>query len=125
MPYHLTHPYVRLPPRFLTALCVVSSFAVPSTQALDNIGGNNYGTIGPVMDYDPATGPGVGLIEAVPPLGIAAVSLTDSVAHVFTGEPGDMYELHGSSDGTNFTATGAMVRGDGGQQSAFDPTGTR
>jgi hypothetical protein len=72
-----------------------------------------------------ATGPGLGLIAAAPPLGIAAVSPTDSMAHVFTGEPGETYELHGSSDGTNFTATGAMVRGDGGQQSAFDPAGTQ
>ncbi len=31
-------------------------WSVPATRALDNIGGADYGAIGPVMDYDPATG---------------------------------------------------------------------
>ena len=70
-----------------------------------------------------ATGMGLGLVAPAP--GIASVTVTDPVAHRFTGESGVVYELHGSIDGTNFTATGAMVRGTGGEQDVYDPSGVQ
>ena len=36
-------------------LCAAVLWSDPVARALDNIGGSDYGTIGPVMDYDPAT----------------------------------------------------------------------
>jgi hypothetical protein len=42
--------------RALVFLCSVVLWSVPAARAMDNIGGNDYGNIGPVMDYDPATG---------------------------------------------------------------------
>jgi len=83
-------------------------------------------TTGEVDQNFNATGAGLGLIMApLPPPGIAAVAVADQVGHRFTGEEGVLYELHGSDDGTNFTATGAMVRGTGAEQDAFDPSGTQ
>ena len=42
--------------RTLVVLWVGMSCMIPAARALDNIGGADYGNIGPVMDYDPATG---------------------------------------------------------------------
>ena len=73
-----------------------------------------------------ATGPGLGLAPPPPPPpGFAAATVTDQVAYRFTGEVGVLYELHGTDDGSHFTATGAMVRGTGAEQDAFDPSGTQ
>lgn len=38
------------------AMCSAVLWNVPASQALDNLDGNDYGAIGPVMDYDPVTG---------------------------------------------------------------------
>ena len=73
-----------------------------------------------------ATGTGLGLAAPLAPPAIAAVRrVTGQTAHCFTGEIAVLYELHGSDDGTNFTATGAMVQGSGGEQLVFDPGATQ
>ena len=73
-----------------------------------------------------ATGFGLGLVSPpLPPPAIAAVALTDPVALRFTGDLGQIYELHGSDDGTTFTGTGALVRGAGAEQVVFDPSGSQ
>ncbi len=73
-----------------------------------------------------ATGGGLGLIAApLPAPGIAAANVTSQVGHQFTGDAGTLYELHGSDDGTSFTATGALTRGTGSEQVVFDPSGVQ
>ena len=49
-------PKKRSYPNAFISLCLMLLWSVPATRALDNIGGADYGAIGPVMDYDPATG---------------------------------------------------------------------